>query len=90
METVIRACVVFGTWVFVHYITPRLYLYWCVPATIVGFLMSPFVAAMPHCIALRWTFVTSADAIKTMFVLLGTWIVSHLVVNNVYTHAVPT
>jgi|DEB19_MinimDraft_2_1074335.scaffolds.fasta_scaffold06015_2 hypothetical protein len=90
MELAIRACAVFGTWALVHYVTPRLYIYWCVPATIVGFLMSPFAAAMPHCIALRWALVTSADTIKTMFVLLGTWVVSHLVINNTYAQAVAT
>jgi hypothetical protein len=87
MDAILRAGAVFGVWAIAHYVSPMLYVHWCVPATITGFLMSPFAAAMPHCIALRWAIVTSADAIKTMFVLVGTWIISTLVLKTAYPQA---
>ena len=35
-------------WICIHYISPRLYISYCVPATIVGFVYSPFLAQSPH------------------------------------------
>lgn len=82
MDNLKHIVIGFGLWSVVNYIAPQLYVLWCVPRTIIGFLMSPFAIAMPQCVALRWAIAASADTIKTIFVLIGTWIVSSFFTNN--------
>ena len=82
MDNLKHIVIGFGLWSLVNYIAPQLYVLWCVPRTIIGFLMSPFAIAMPQCVALRWAIAASADTIKTIFVLIGTWIVSSFFTNN--------
>ena len=36
-------------WICLHYFSAHLYIKFCVPNTIVGFIMSPFMIATPHC-----------------------------------------
>ena len=59
---------------FLHYIIPHIYTYFCVPKTLFGFLISPFMAQAPHCTALRWTLYHVGDNIKTMFALIAGWL----------------
>ena len=61
----------YGAWIVFHYISSHLYLHICVPKTIVGFLISPFVVASPQCIAIRWVITNSGDNIRTMWMVLG-------------------
>ena len=60
-------------WILLHFVTPHLYVYFCTPATIMGFAMSPFIATTPHCIALRWSIYNSGSVITSMWMLVGTW-----------------
>ena len=66
-------------WILLHYIASHLYIHFCAPLSIWGFLMSPFIAPSPHCHALRWTIYTGANAINSMWVVLGVWLSSKLV-----------
>lgn len=36
-------------WICLHYFSAHLYIKFCVPNTIIGFLMSPFMISAPHC-----------------------------------------
>ena len=63
-------------WIVAHYFAPKLYIYFCVPSTIVGFVLSPFASSMPHCIALRWVINVSAESIKSMWVVFGNWLIA--------------
>jgi len=65
---------VYGCWIVMHYASGHLYTYYCVPFTIHGFLISPFVATLPHCQALRWIIYNSGDSITNMWILLGAWL----------------
>ena len=70
-------------WIILHYVASHLYIKLCVPNTIIGFLMSPFMTATPHCQGLRWLIYNAAIMINNMWVLLGAWICSTLLfVNN--------
>ena len=70
-------------WIVLHYTASHLYIKLCVPNTIVGFLMSPFMTATPHCQGLRWLIYNAAIMINNMWVLLGAWVCSTLLfVNN--------
>lgn len=65
-------------WVFIHFIAAQLYVYYCAPLTILGFIMSPFMVATPHCHAIRWCITNGANNITTMWVTFGTWVASKL------------
>jgi len=49
-----------------------------VPATVIGFVMSPFIAPTPHCQALRWAIYNGGNSIIAMWVLLGGWIIKFI------------
>jgi hypothetical protein len=61
----------YGAWITFHYLSGHLYTYICVPKTISGYLLSPFVVASPQCTAIRWVITKSGDNICTMWMVLG-------------------
>jgi hypothetical protein len=70
-------------WVVIHYTASHFYIHWCVPATVLGFIMSPFVVPAPHCQALRWAIHNGGNSIVAMWVLLGIWFMKMFKVVNV-------
>jgi len=66
-------------WIFIHYISAHCYVYWCTPASIGGVISTPFLVMMPHCQAMRWCIVSGADAINTMWIVIGSWGVAKLI-----------
>jgi hypothetical protein len=70
-------------WICLHYTASHLYIHFCVPNTLIGFMMSPFMTATPHCLGLRWVVYNAASMINNMWIILGTWICSTiLIINN--------
>jgi len=69
-------------WVLLHYVASHLYINFCVPTTIYGFIMSPFMIPAPHCQGLRWIVYNGSNIITNMWVVLGTWLCSVLVMNK--------
>lgn len=69
---------IYIVWIFVHYLAAHLYIHWCVPATVIGFLISPFLAPATHCQALRWAIYNGGNSIVAMWVLFGMWIMKYL------------
>lgn len=65
-------------WIIAHYAAAHAYIYTCVPATIRGFLLSPFIAPAPHCYALRWVIQMGGNSISAMWIILGLWIASYM------------
>jgi len=63
-------------WICLHYFSAHLYIKFCVPDTIIGFLISPFMIATPHCQGLRWIVYNAAGIINNMWILIGTWFYS--------------
>jgi len=78
----IRVSGVYLLWIFLHYVASHLYIKLCVPNTLIGFLISPFMTATPHCQGLRWIVYNAANIINNMWVILGTWICSYLLLLN--------
>ena len=68
-------------WICLHFIASQLYIYYCVPKTLYGFIMSPLMIPAPHCQGLRWVVYNSANIITNMWVILGTWVCSVLLIN---------
>ena len=73
---------VYLLWIFLHYIASQLYIELCVPKSIIGFLFSPFMTATPQCQGLRWVVYNAANMINNMWILLGSWICSTLLLLN--------
>jgi len=67
-------------WVGLHYASAWAYSAWCTPLGIVGFVTSPFLVASPHCSALRWCIARGSETITGMWVVIGSWLTTRLVV----------
>ena len=59
-----------------HYLASHLYTYYCVPSTVFGFLLSPFMTLAPHCQAFRWVIYNGGTTINMMWFLLGNWLIN--------------
>ena len=77
--TAFRFVAVCFMYMIVHYTAPYLYIQFCTPKTMIGFITSPFIVPAPHCKAIRWTIMYSASNIETMWVVIGVWIMTRLV-----------
>jgi hypothetical protein len=71
-----KASSIYLLWICLHYFSAHLYVKFCVPDTMVGFFMSPFVIMTPHCQGLRWIVYNAANIINNMWLLIGAWIYS--------------
>jgi hypothetical protein len=60
-------------WIVLHFAASHAYTTWCVPFTVFGLIISPFVAPSPHCNAFRWIINTGGNNITAMWIILGTW-----------------
>jgi hypothetical protein len=69
-------------WICLHYFSAHLYVKFCVPDTVIGFFMSPFMIATPHCQGLRWIVYNAAGIINNMWLLFGAWIYSIIWIFN--------
>jgi hypothetical protein len=72
-------------WICLHYFASHLYVKFCVPSTIMGFILSPFMTATPHCQGLRWVVYNAANMINNMWIVCGTWVGSTLLNFNTQT-----
>jgi len=69
-------------WITLHYACSHLYVQYCVPSGIMGFLYSPFMAPMPHCVAMRWVVYNGGKIVEVMWFMLGKWALEKLVFPN--------
>ena len=76
INAVSKICGVYFAWIGLHYSASHLYVKLCVPDTLFGFLMSPFMTATPHCQGLRWVVTSGASMINNMWIVLGGWLCS--------------
>jgi len=78
---IFKALGVYLLWIFLHYTASHLYVKLCVPKTVFGFIMSPFMTATPHCQCLRLIVYNAANIINNMWII--TWLCSTtLLINN--------
>lgn len=78
-KIVFNAVSIYILWVSMHYLSSHLYVYFCTPNTLIGYLYSPFIVAAPHCRALRWTMNNGAVSIDNMWFFFGTWLCSKII-----------
>lgn len=80
---------VYVLWILLHYFASHLYVYYCVPKTLIGFIVSPFLIASPQCHSLRWVVYNGANIISNMWVILGSWLCSIMLTNYGVTPETP-
>lgn len=73
---------IYLVWICLHYFASHLYVKLCVPFSLYGFLLSPFLIATPYCVGLRWVIYNGANTIQNMWILLGTWACSTITIFN--------
>lgn len=73
-------------WIGIHYASSHLYVHFCVPKNLTGFLFSPLLTSSTYCSALRWSINTGADEIQTMWMLMGTFLSYHLLYHRTRHH----
>ena len=67
-------------WIILHFISAHLYVHYCANMSVYGVIMSPILVAAPHCKALRWAIYIGAQTIENMWIVLGTWICSKIMI----------
>ena len=77
---IVQLVLIYLAWIVAHYVAAHLYVCVCVPTTLWGFMMSPISVASPHCQGLSWFIYNSGLTICNMWLLLGAWIISKLVI----------
>ena len=70
-----QTCGIYLIWIIIHYSASHLYIEWCVPKTITGFLLSPLIAPMPHCCILRWAINQGGENINIMWMFISLYII---------------
>ena len=78
----IKTSGIYVLWIGLHYFSAQLYIKFCVPSTLFGFIMSPFLVSTPHCQGLRWIVYNAANIINNMWILIGAWIYSMIWILN--------
>lgn len=68
--------ILYFIWITVHYFSSNLYVYYCTPFTLKGFIQSPFMVLSPHCIGLRWLSYKGSEQIASMWSILGVYLLS--------------
>ena len=69
-------------WTMLHYFSAQLYVYYCAPRGLYGFLISPFLVAAPHCRAIRWIIHNGGNMVDNMWLILGTWLCSKVITGS--------
>jgi hypothetical protein len=82
VKFIIKISGVYLMWILLHYIASQLYVKFCTPSDIMGFIMSPFLISTPHCQGLRWLIYNGANMINNMWVMIGAWLCAHLFILN--------
>ena len=64
-----------------HHLSSKLYLYFCITdhrSTLPTLAMSPFTMISPHCIAMRWVMMESANLVYFQLLMVGSWVVARI------------
>jgi len=78
IKQVWRVSGIYLVWTILHFCASQLYTKFCTPLNLIGFISSPFLVTTPHCQAFKWCINNGSDALSSMWIVFGTWIISHL------------
>ena len=68
-------------WITLHYTSAHIYPILCADLSLYGVISSPFLVMSPHCQGIIWIQQTSTQAIKNMWLVLGSWLCAQLLPN---------
>ena len=71
---------IYFVWTMLHFFASHLYIKLCVPLSFIGLVISPFMTATPHCVGLRWLIINGANMINNMWLIIGSWVCSVLLI----------
>ena len=60
--------------ILLHYWSAHLYVYFCAPVGLIGFLKSPFMTLTPQCQFLRWSVFHSGALINVVWTIVGLYL----------------
>ena len=80
--SICNAIVSYSIWICLHYVSIHLYARFCAPLTWYGFFTSAFMVSTPQCRALRWTIVNGGSHLEMMWILLGSWFLTQIILTN--------
>jgi len=83
IQLLYKACGIYLLWICLHYASSHIYVELCVPKTVNGFILSPFMINAPHCQGLRWIIYNAASVVNQMWKLIGDWLYSLLWVKTI-------
>jgi hypothetical protein len=66
-------CIYFS-WYVLHVIASHLYVKYCVPISIWGLAIGPFITTASHCIILRWAIINGGNATMMAWGMLTIWL----------------
>ena len=78
IRALVRVTALYLLWVVMHYAAAHVYTELCVPPTLKGFMMSPFMTATPHCAGMRWLMQTGASSINAIWLILGAVFIKYI------------
>lgn len=61
-----------------HFTASHMYIQFCVPNTLSGLLLSPFMTLTPHCQAFRWLIYYGGNAINILWLIVANFLVSKI------------
>ena len=82
VRVVVNIAGIYLLWILLHYTASHMYIKFCVPSDLTGFLISPFLTSTPHCQGLRWLIYNGATMINNMWMVIGAWICANLLLLN--------
>jgi hypothetical protein len=78
IKSSIKAFKYYLFWIIIHYFASQLYVQYCSPPTLYGFILSSFLTQSPHCQGLRWIIYHGGGVINNMWFVFGTWVCANI------------
>lgn len=68
---------IYMLWICSHFLFANLYAHHCARWSLMGFIVSPFVAVTPYCRGILWVVTRGSDIISGMWILLGSLVTGY-------------
>lgn len=61
------------SWYILHIVASHLYAKYCVPLTVYGMLIAPFITTASHCVILRWSIINGGNVPMVFWGMVIVW-----------------
>ena len=73
-NSIVKTLCIIGSWYILHIVASHLYTKFCVPLTVWGMVIAPFMTTASHCVILRWTITQGGQATVIAWGMLSIWL----------------